>query len=282
MLGKTRRSNFNGEKNVKHLCGVLLGVGKPELNICINTLSFSQLTSKEGAGFEQAVTKCVEIGVKNIELNETDAKNKEHVLQLFNDVKNYGGKIVVLTLGLNLLSGDVRSDEKYFNKVKNWIKVCSENECRVLRLKATPENSKSYSENDFKLLYRNLLNILSSVEKNNVKVSIDTGETAYSNMNKLTEMIEDIGSEMIGMTLDTRIVNKLEEHKMLERVAPLVNHVTVKDDVLKNPGKKILEKTLKALKTAAYAGYISLEVTGARSIDDASNYVNKLKEILGL
>jgi sugar phosphate isomerase/epimerase len=257
-------------------------VGNSELNICINTLSFSQLASKDGAGFEQAVIKCVEMGVKNIELNETDAKNKDHVLQLFNDVKNYGGKIVVLTLGLNLLGGDVRSDEKYFNKVKNWIKVCSENDCRVLRLKATPEKSESYSENDFKLLYRNLLNILSSVEKNNVKVSIDTGEKAYSNMNRLTEMIEDIGSEMIGMTLDTRIVSRLEEHKMLERVAPLVNHVTVKEDVLKNPGKNILEKTIKALKTSAYTGYVSLEAPGARSIDDVSNYVNKLKEILSV
>lgn|GEM_PF-1980414 len=260
----------------------MLGVGKPELNICINTLSFSQLKSKEAAGFEQAVMKCVEMGIKNIELNETDAKNKEHVLQLFNDVKNYGGRIVALTLGLNLLGGDVRSDEKYFNKVKNWIKVCSENECRVLRLKATPENSEAYSDKDFKLLYRNLLNILSSVEKNNVKVSIDTGETAYSNMNRLIEMIEDIGSEMIGMTLDTRIVNRLEDHKMLERVAPLVNHVTVKEDILKNPGRNILEKTLKALKTTAYTGYFSLEVSGARSIDDVSNYVNKLREILSL
>lgn len=260
----------------------LASVGKSELNICINTLSFSQLSPKGGAGFEQALMKCVEMGVKNIELNETDVKNKDHVLQLFNDVKNYGGKIVVLTLGLNLLGGDVRSDEKYFNKVKNWIKVCSENECRVLRLKATPEKSKAYSEDDFKLLYRNLLNILSSIEKNNVKVSIDTGETAYSNMNRLTEMIENIGSEMIGMTLDTKIVGKFEEHEMLERTAPLVNHVTVKEDVLKNPGKSILEKTLKALKTSAYTGYISLEVPSARSIEEVSSYVNKLKEILGL
>ncbi|MGQ9596382.1 MAG: sugar phosphate isomerase/epimerase family protein [Thermoproteota archaeon] len=222
------------------------------------------------------------MGIKNIELNEACAKNAERVLQLFNDVKNQGGNIVVLTLEFNLLGGDVRRDEKYFNKIKNWIRICGENGCRVLRLKAVPDNSGKYSEEDFKLLYRNLLNIISSVERNNVKISIDMGVVAHSGMDRLMAMIEDMGSEMVGMTLDMNIAKMLEEQGILGRIVPLINHVSINEECLKGPERDTLKKTLDALRASAYMGYVSLELKEAKNVEEIGDYMNALKEAIGL
>ncbi len=250
-----------------------------QLNICINSSSISQLASREKMGFEQALTKCFEKGIKSLELDEPDSGGREQVLQLFNEIRNNGGSVVVLNLGLNLLGGDVKSNEKYLNDVKNWIKFCGENGCRVLRLKATPVSGKTYCENDFKILYRNLLNILSSAEKNNVEISISTDKTAYSNMDRLAAMIEDIGSETIGITLDSESLSRLDE-KMLEKLVPLVNHVTVSEACLKSPGKNILEKVFKMLKTTAYKGYVSLQLAEACSIEELNSHVDTIARMI--
>ncbi|MEM2929326.1 MAG: TIM barrel protein [Thermoproteota archaeon] len=249
------------------------------MNICINTSSISQLASGEKIGFEQALVKCVEKGVRNVELDEQDSSSREQVLQLFNDIRNNGGNVAVLNLGLNLLGGDVKSNEKYLNNVKSWIKFCSENGCRVLRLKATPVGRETYSENDFKLLYRNLLNILSSAEKNSVEISVSTDKAVYSNMDRLAAMIEDIGSETIGITLNSESLSKLDE-KMLEKLVPLVNHVTVSETFLKSVKKSVLEKVFKTLKTIAYGGYVSLQLNEACSMEELSNYVDTIRRMV--
>lgn len=235
--------------------------------------------SSEKIGFEQALAKCVEKGIRNIELDEPDFSNREQALQLFNEIRKSGGNVAVLNLGLNLLGGDVKSNEKYLNEVKNWIKFCGENGCRVLRLKAMPLNGKTYSENDFRLLYRNLLNILSSAEKNRVEISVSTDKAAYSNMDRLAAMIEDIGSETIGITLDSENFIRLDE-KMLKLV-PLVNHVTVSEACLKIPERSFLEKILKALKATAYKGYVSLQLAETRSIEDLNGHMDTIRRIIG-
>jgi len=255
-------------------------VGK-QLNICINTLSIIQLASREKIGFGEALTKCLEKGVKNVELDEPNSGGREQVLQLFNEIRSNGGSVAVLNLGLNLLGGDVKSNEKYLNDVKSWIKFCGENGCGVLRLKAAPVGGKTYSENDFKLLYRNLLNILSSAERNKVEISVSTDKAAYSNMDRLAAMIEDIGSETIGITLDSENLSRLDE-KMLEKLVPLVNHVTVSEACLKKLGKNTLEKVFKTLKAAAYKGYVSLQLTEACSMEELSSYVETIRGIIGL
>jgi len=250
------------------------------LNICINTSSISQLASSEKIGFEQALMKCLEKGIRNVELDEPDSSNREQVLQLFNEIRNNGGNIAVLNLGLNLLGGDVKSNEKYLNDVKSWIKFCGENGCRLLRLKATPVSGRTYSEKDFKLLYRNLLNILPSAEKNNVEISVSTDKTAYSNMDRLAAMIEDIGSETIGITLNSENLSRLDE-KMLEKLVPLVNHVTVSEACLKNPERNV-EKAFETLKAAAYKGYVSLQLAETHSAEELNDHVNTIKRMSGL
>jgi len=249
------------------------------LNICINTSSISHLASGENIGFEQALVKCLEKGVKNLELDESNSGGRERVLQLFNEVRNNGGSIAVLNLKLNLLGGDVKSNEKYLNDVKNWIKFCGENGCRVLRLSATPVSGEKYSEKDFKLLYRNLLNILSSAEKNNVEISISTDKEAYSNMDRLAAMIEDIGSETIGLTLDLESLSKLDE-KMLEKLVPLVNHVTVSEACLENGEKNFVEKVFKTLKTNAYGGYVSLQLNKSCTLEEFCSYLDKIRRMI--
>jgi len=252
-----------------------------QLNICINTLSISQLASREKIGFGEVLTKCLEKGIKDVELDEPNSGGREQVLQLFNEIRSNGGSVAVLNLGLNLLGGDVKSNEKYLNDVKNWIKFCGENGCRVLRLKATPVSGKIYSENDFKLLYRNLLNILSSAEKNRVEISVSTDKAAYLNMDRLAAMIEDVGSETIGITLDSENLSRLDE-KMLEKLVPLVNHVTVSEACLKSVEKNTLGKVFKTLKAAAYKGYVLLQLTEACSIEELSGYVETIRRMIGL
>lgn len=248
------------------------------LNICINTLSISHLASREGIGFEQALAKCFEKGIRNLELDEPNSGGREQVLQFFNEIRNNGGNVAVLNLRLNLLGGDVKSNEKYLNDVKNWIKFCGENGCKVLRLSATPVGRETYCEKDFKLLYRNLLNILSSAEKNNVEISISTDKAAFSDMDRLAAMIEDIGSETIGLTLDSESFSRFDE-KMLEKLVPLVNHVTVSEACLKSLEKSTLEKVIKILRTKAYDGYVSLRLKEACSMEELSSYVDTIRRM---
>ncbi|MCS7139060.1 MAG: sugar phosphate isomerase/epimerase, partial [Crenarchaeota archaeon] len=216
---------------------------------------------------------------RNIELDEGSTKNREHIHQIFNAMRENGGSIVALTLRLNLLGGDVKSDEKYFNEVKNWIRFCGENGCRILKLKATPEKSREYIEKDFSLLYRNLLNLLSAAEKNNVKISIDIEESAYLKMERLMSMIEDIGSENIGLTLKINDVKNISE-AALEKLVPLVNHVVISQNSLNNPEKDFLRKVFHTLNLVFYSGYVSIEFTNIKSIEDLSNCVKKLEEII--
>lgn len=248
------------------------------LNICINTLNLNKLASEEG-GLEQLLVKLVGMGFKNIELDEGSVKNREHIHQIFNTVRENGGNIVALALRLNLLGGDVKSNEKYLNEVKNWIRFCGENGCRILRLKATPEKSGTYVEKDFDLLYRNLLNLLSAAEKNNVKISIDTDESAYLKLERLMSMIEDIGSESIGLTLNIRDAKSIDE-KAVEKLAPLVNHVTVSQNSLNNPEKGLVKRLFKTLRLAFYNGYVSIELANISNVEDLNNYVKKLEEIV--
>lgn len=250
-----------------------------QLNICINTSSISHLASREGIGFEQVLTKCFEKGIRNLELDEPNSGGREQVLQFFNEIRNNGGNVAVLNLRLNLLGGDVKSNEKYLNDVKNWIKFCGENGCRVLRLRATPIDGETYGEKDFKLLYRNLLNILSSAEKNNVEISISTDKAAFSNMDRLAAMIEDIGSETIGLTLDSESFSRLDD-KMLEKLVPLVNHVTVSEACLKSPEKSVMEKAIKTLKAKAYDGYVSLQLKEACSMEELNSYVDTIRKMI--
>ncbi|MEM1557983.1 MAG: TIM barrel protein [Thermoproteota archaeon] len=248
------------------------------MNICINTLNLNKLASEEG-GLEQLLVKLVGMGFKNVELDERSVKNREHIQQIFNILRENGGNIVALALRLNLLGGDVKSNEKYLNEVKNWIRFCGENGCKVLKLKATPEKSREYIEKDFSLLYRNLLNLLSAAEKNNVKISIDTDESAYLKMERLMSMIEDIGSENIGLTLNIKDAKSIDE-KTLEKLAPLINHVTVSQDSLNNPERDFLRKMLHTLNLTFYNGYISIEFANVKSIEDLNNCVKLLEEIL--
>jgi len=248
------------------------------LNICINTSNLSNLATKEG-GLEPLLVKLIGLGFKSIELDEESTKSREQVHQIFNIVRENGGSIVTLTLRLNLLGGNVKSDEKYFNEVKNWIRFCGENGCRVLRLKAVPAKGKEYAEEDFNLLYRNLLNLLSSAEKNNVKISIDADESAYLKMERLMSMVEDIGSENIGLTLSIKDAKRIDD-KVLEKVLPLVNHVIVSQNNLSNPEKNTLRKILDALRAAFYNGHISIEFTNVKSVEDLTDYVKTLEEII--
>lgn len=248
------------------------------LNICINILDLNKLASEEG-GLEQLLVKLMEMGFKNIELDEGSVKNREHIHQIFNIVKENGGNIVALTLRLNLLGGDVKSNEKYLNEVKNWIRFCGENGCRILRLKATPEKNREYAEKDFSLLYRNLLNLLSAAEKNNVKISIDTDESAYLKLERLMSTIENIGSESIGLTLNIRAAKSIDE-KTVEKLAPLVNHVTISQNSLNNPERDLVKKLFNTLRLAFYTGYVSIEFASINNIEDLNNYVKKLGEIV--
>lgn len=248
------------------------------LNICINTSNLSDLATKEG-GLEPLLVKLIGLEFKSIELDEESAKSREHIHQIFNTVREKGGSIVALTLKLNILGGNVKNDEKYFNEVKNWIRFCGENGCRVLRLKAVPARGKEYTEEDFNLLYRNLLNLLSSTEKNNVKISIDADESAYLKMERLTSMVEDIGSENIGLTLSIKDVKRIDE-RILEKMLPLVNHVIVSQNNLSNPEKNTLRKILNALYSAFYSGHVSIEFTNVKSVEGLTNCVKTLKEIL--
>ncbi len=248
------------------------------MNICINTSNLSNLVAKEG-GLEPLLVKLIGLGFKSIELDEESAKSREHVHQIFKIVRENGGSVVTLTLGLNLLGGNVKSDEKYFNEVKNWIRFCGENGCRVLRLKAVPAKGREYTEEDFNLLYRNLLNLLSSAEKNNVKISIDTDESAYLKIERLTSMVEDIGSENIGLTLSIKDAKRIDE-KVLEKVLPLVNHVVIGQGDLSNPEKNTLRKMLNALRSALYNGHVSIEFANVKSIEDINDCVKTLEEIL--
>jgi len=248
------------------------------LNICINASSLSKLASEEG-GLEQLLARLVEQGFKSIELDEESAKNREHIHQIFNTVRENGGSIVALKLRLNLLSGDVKSNEKYFNEVKNWIRFCSENGCRVLRMRAVPEKGKEYTEKDFSILYRNLLNLLSSAEKNNVKISIDTDESAYLKTERLMSMLEDIGSENIGLTLNVKDARSIDE-KALEKIAPLINHVAIGQNSLSNPEKSFIKKVFNILRSAFYNGHVSIELTDIKSVEDLKNYIKMLEEII--
>ncbi|MGQ9479504.1 MAG: sugar phosphate isomerase/epimerase family protein [Thermoproteota archaeon] len=248
------------------------------MKICISTVSLSHLDKKRDLA--TLIAECLEAGMRNIELNEVSCRNREHAATLFSSIKEHEGSVVAFTLGLNMLGGDVRSNEKYFNSVKNWIKICNENDCRILRLKAVPRENKTYSENDFRLLYRNLLNILPSLEKNKVEISIDAAENVYASMDMLLRVIEDIGSEAVGMTLDARTVEKLREANILERVLPLVNHVSMKDSHLKNPARRELEEAFRALRMAAYNGYVSLELQDAGSIEEVKEEFDVLNELI--
>jgi len=248
------------------------------LNICINTLNLNKLASEEG-GLEQLLVKLVGMGFKNVELDERSVKNREHIQQIFNILRENGGNIVALALRLNLLGGDVKSNEKYLNEVKNWIRFCGENGCRILRLKAIPEKGGEYAEKDFNLLYRNLLNLLSAVEKNNVKISIDTNESAYLKLERLMGMIEDIGSESIGLTLNIKDAKNIDD-KVVEKLAPLVNHVTVSQNSLNNPEKGFFKKVFNTLRLAFYNGYVSIEFANIDNVEDLSNCVKRLEEII--
>lgn len=248
------------------------------MNICISTSNLSDLATKEG-GLEPLLVKLVELDFKSIELDEESAKSREHIHQIFNTVREKGGSIVALTLRLNLLGGNVKSDEKYFNEVKNWIRFCGENGCRVLRLKAVPAKGKEYTEDDFNLLYRNLLNLLSSAEKNNVKISIDTDESAYLKIERLMNMVEDIGSENIGLTLSIKDAKRINEN-VLEKMLPLVNHVVVNQNNLSNPEKNTLRKVLNIIHSAFYNGHVSIEFANVKSIEDLVNCVKTFEEIL--
>ena len=228
------------------------------------------------------------MGLDGIELNSLFMpRDRKFAVEIKRKAMRFGLDLYALTLDINLCEPTAAKREKAVGVAKQWIEIASLLGCPAMRvdLGSTPKGHSD--EEATKWAIQSYRKLVGYAKAKAIVLSIENHYGLSASASKVTEIIEKVGPEWFGLTLDTMNYGTgAEAYEQIAKTAKYAVYVHAKTHRLEAGGEgqprwveKDIDygKIMEILRSVGYEGYLSIEYEGE---EDEESAVPKSAEFL--